>query len=212
VASSRRQGRAGSADSRPTGSADAVRHPADTRGRILRIALELFSAQGYAGTSITDIAGRLGTATSALYYHFRSKADILQTLLAEPIAAYTALAELAAANPPARELLGAYLDMTASSRELLSLVSADPGIRALLDERLPVKPADMIEGIITTLAGPGPDHRALIRAHAAFAVVKEGTSTCLTLTGSVTPQDKTDILDAALRVLSPGIGFPSSAA
>jgi AcrR family transcriptional regulator len=178
-------------------------HPAGTRQRILDIALELFSAQGYAGTSIAGIAGKLGTTPAALYYHFKSKAEILETLLAEPIAAYSRLEELASACLPARDLLGAYLDMTVSSRELLALVSADPSIRAVLDERLPVKPADMIGGIIMTLAGPAPDRRALVRAHAAFAAVKEGASACLSLGGSVTPEDKTDILDAALRVLSP---------
>lgn len=159
---------------------------------ILDIALELFSAQGDAGTSIADIAGNPGTTPAALYYHFRSKSDILETLLAEPIAAYTRLRELASGGLPARELLGSYLDMTINSRELLALVSADAGIRALLDERLPVKPADMIEGIIATLADSGPDRRALIRAHAASAVIKEGASACLSLSGSVTPEDRTD--------------------
>ena len=80
-------------------------------------------------------------------------------------------------------------------------LSADPGIRAMLDERLPVKPAVMMEGVIATLAGPDPDRSALIRAHAALAVVKEGASACLSLSGSVTLNDKTEILDAALRAL-----------
>jgi AcrR family transcriptional regulator len=172
-----------------------------TRERILSIALELFSAQGYTGTSIADIADRLGTTKSALYYHFASKADIVQSLLAEPIAAYARLTELAASSPPARELLGCYLDMTAGSRQVLSLASVDPGIRAVLDERLPVRPADMIEGIIAALAGPAPGRPALIRARAAFAVVKEGPGTCLALGGPVTPDDRREILDAALRVL-----------
>jgi AcrR family transcriptional regulator len=180
-----------------------AKHAAGTRERILDIALELFAAQGYAGTSVADIAGKLGTTPAALYYHFKSKVEILETLLAEPIAAYRRLEDLASGNLPARELLVAYLEMTVNSRELLALVSADPSIRAILDERLPVKPADMIEGIITALAGPRPDRRALIQAHAAFAAVKEGASACLSLSGSVTAQDRTDILDAALRVLSP---------
>lgn len=187
------------------GAESGARPAAGTRDRILDIALELFTAQGYAGTSIADIAGMLGTTPAALYYHFRSKSDILETLLAEPIAAYTRLEKLASGHLPARELLSAYLDMTANSRELLALVSADPSIRAILDESLPVKPADMITSIITTLAGPAPDRRALIRAHAAFAVIKEGTAACVSLSGSVTLEDRTDILDAALRVLSPAL-------
>jgi AcrR family transcriptional regulator len=51
-----------------------------TRERILDIALELFSEQGYDKTSLRDIAERLGTTKAALYYHFERKEDILLEL------------------------------------------------------------------------------------------------------------------------------------
>ncbi len=51
-----------------------------TRERILDIALELFSEQGYDKTSLRDIAERLGTTKAALYYHFERKEDILLAL------------------------------------------------------------------------------------------------------------------------------------
>ena len=51
-----------------------------TRERILEIALELFSEQGYDKTSLRDIAERLGTTKAALYYHFARKEDILLEL------------------------------------------------------------------------------------------------------------------------------------
>jgi AcrR family transcriptional regulator len=51
-----------------------------TRERILDIALELFSEQGYDKTSLRDIAERLGTTKAALYYHFARKEDILLEL------------------------------------------------------------------------------------------------------------------------------------
>jgi len=53
---------------------------ASTRERILDIALELFIERGYDKTSIRDIAEQLGTTKAALYYHFKSKADILLEL------------------------------------------------------------------------------------------------------------------------------------
>ena len=84
-----------------------------TRQRILDIARELFARQGFTGTSIADIAGELGTTTAALYYHFRSKADILNALLAEPMVAYTRIIEtLESGSPSAEELLGAFIDLT----------------------------------------------------------------------------------------------------
>lgn len=51
-----------------------------TRERILDIALELFTEHGYDKTSLRDIAERLGTTKAALYYHFKSKAEILLEL------------------------------------------------------------------------------------------------------------------------------------
>jgi AcrR family transcriptional regulator len=53
----------------------------DTRERILAVASELFTEQGYEGTSLREIADRLDITKAALYYHFRSKDEILETLL-----------------------------------------------------------------------------------------------------------------------------------
>jgi len=53
----------------------------DTRERILTVANELFIEQGYEGTSLREIADRLDITKAALYYHFRSKDEILTTLL-----------------------------------------------------------------------------------------------------------------------------------
>jgi AcrR family transcriptional regulator len=52
----------------------------DTRQRILDVALDLFTEQGYDGTSLREIAEQLGVTKAALYYHFESKEDILMAL------------------------------------------------------------------------------------------------------------------------------------
>jgi AcrR family transcriptional regulator len=51
-----------------------------TRDRILDVALELFTTQGFDGTSLREIAERLDITKAALYYHFESKDDILLAL------------------------------------------------------------------------------------------------------------------------------------
>jgi AcrR family transcriptional regulator len=51
-----------------------------TRQRILDVALQLFVEQGYDGTSLREIAEKLGVTKAALYYHFESKEDILLAL------------------------------------------------------------------------------------------------------------------------------------
>jgi AcrR family transcriptional regulator len=50
---------------------------ADTRQRILDVALELFAEQGYEKTSLREIAERLNVTKAALYYHFASKEALL---------------------------------------------------------------------------------------------------------------------------------------
>jgi AcrR family transcriptional regulator len=52
-----------------------------TRERIQSIALELFAEQGYEKTSLREIAERLGVTKAALYYHFRSKEDIVRSFV-----------------------------------------------------------------------------------------------------------------------------------
>ncbi|MPY52273.1 TetR/AcrR family transcriptional regulator [Streptomyces acidicola] len=52
----------------------------DTRQRIQDVALELFAEQGYEKTSLREIAERLAVTKAALYYHFKTKEDILISL------------------------------------------------------------------------------------------------------------------------------------
>ena len=53
---------------------------ADTREPIQSVALELFAEQGYDKTSLREIAERLDVTKAALYYHFKSKEEILVSL------------------------------------------------------------------------------------------------------------------------------------
>ncbi|MEU4197489.1 helix-turn-helix domain-containing protein [Kribbella sp. NPDC026611] len=175
----------------------------DTKAQILAIARDLFARQGYRGTSIADIARALGTTPAALYYHYRSKADVLDAILAEPLAAYAELAERARSGKlGAEELLGAFIDFTAETRQLMPVVSSDPAVRALLDERLPHTPAEMAEAIIAALARGSAEPERLIEARAAYAAAKEGTVAALDLgDGTLSPEHRKVILATALRAL-----------
>ena len=65
----------------------------DTRTRIQEVALELFTEQGYEGTSLREIAERLGVTKAALYYHFKSKEDIVSSFMDDRVAATDELIE-----------------------------------------------------------------------------------------------------------------------
>jgi AcrR family transcriptional regulator len=196
-----------------TSSARSASPAGGTRQRILDIARELFARQGFTGTSIADIAGELGTTTAALYYHFRSKADILNALLAEPMVAYKRIIEtLESGRPSAEELLGAFIDLTVDSRELAAIIDRDPTVLAMIDEQLSRTSEEMTQQVMAALAGPGADRASLIRANAAFSVIKGATMAVLSRdTGGpggpepaaalLDPADRAEILDAALRAL-----------
>jgi AcrR family transcriptional regulator len=99
-----------------------------THDRILDIALELFTEQGYDKTTLRDIAERLGTTKAALYYHFKSKADILLELhlrlhalgsdALDELESYATGLERAAAWP---ELLDRFITEVANNRGLVAL-------------------------------------------------------------------------------------------
>ncbi|MFK0118620.1 TetR/AcrR family transcriptional regulator [Streptomyces sp. NPDC090994] len=56
------------------------RRRGDTRQRIQDVALELFAEQGYEKTSLREIAERLEVTKAALYYHFKTKEEILVSI------------------------------------------------------------------------------------------------------------------------------------
>ena len=175
-----------------------------TRQRILDIAGELFAERGYAGTALADIAERLGATKAALYYHFRSKAAILDALVAEPIAAYSRLAEAASgATMSPADLLAAVIDTSVNARSLLDVLGNDPSARALLDARPAHPSADQINAtLVAALAGPDPSAATLIRAHAAYTVAKLGTLNLLAARGRLDEAERAELLAAALRALN----------
>ena len=52
-----------------------------TKEKIMDVALRMFSERGYEAVSIRDICGEVGIKESTLYYHFKNKKDILDSLI-----------------------------------------------------------------------------------------------------------------------------------
>jgi AcrR family transcriptional regulator len=166
----------------------------ETRQRILDIALELFAERGFAGTSVADIAGRLGTSKAALYYHFRSKAEIAEALIAGPLKAYGLLVESAPGRDP-EDLLGAVIDTTASLYTLADVIGNDPSVRAALRDHVLPRSREINDALIGALGGSP-------QAHAAYSVAKNGTLSLLADSGGqLDPATRGALLAAALRAL-----------
>ena len=55
-----------------------VKNAEERRNEILDAAAELFKQKGFDGTSTGDILEKVGIARGTLYYHFKSKEDIMK--------------------------------------------------------------------------------------------------------------------------------------
>jgi TetR/AcrR family transcriptional regulator, cholesterol catabolism regulator len=113
-----------------------------TRDRILEIAAELFLERGYEGTSLNEIAQRLAISTPSLYWHFKSKQDLLYQFLRLEWEAFLASVEGAVTEgePPARLAAMANAHVTHGLRRLpMSRAFSAQYSKAQLHRTLPAK-------------------------------------------------------------------------
>lgn len=84
----------------------------DTRQRIQDVALDLFAEKGYDKTSLREIAEHLDVTKAALYYHFKTKEDILRSVVDDQLTQVEELIAWGGSQPrtPAtkREVLSRY--------------------------------------------------------------------------------------------------------
>ncbi|MFG2877812.1 TetR/AcrR family transcriptional regulator [Streptomyces sp. NPDC048337] len=76
----------------------------NTRQRIQDVALELFAEQGYEKTSLREIAERLEVTKAALYYHFKTKEDIIISVFEDTTRPIDELIAWAESQPTPRTL------------------------------------------------------------------------------------------------------------
>ncbi|MCX5194688.1 TetR/AcrR family transcriptional regulator [Streptomyces sp. NBC_00249] len=110
-----------SSSSRSGGSGPQQRR-GNTRQRIQDVALELFAEQGYEKTSLREIAERLDVTKAALYYHFKTKEDIIISVFDDVTRPIDELIEWAQEQPRTlemkREVLRRYSEAMAAGRQL----------------------------------------------------------------------------------------------
>ena len=143
-----------------------------TRGRILAVALELIADRGFAATTTREIAERLGFTKAALYYHYRTKDDLLAALVGPAMEELARLVERALPRPSPsarRRVLEGYLDLVVSQRELIRVLADDPSAH----ERPAIRAvAPLADRLVRLLAGtPVPDTAQRTRVRAALGAV-----------------------------------------
>ena len=184
-------------------SAEPVRVKAprgDTRERIQSVALELFAEQGYEKTSLREIAERLDVTKAALYYHFKSKEDIVRSFTEDYVTDLDALIAWGAAQPPTEETRGLLLDRYSR------IVGHRLGVLRFLEQNQAAVHHLMTEGqqdrkklfrtqfetLRDLLAGPDAPLRDRVRA--SVAVVSVGISCMLFEKDSGAPGELHDIV------------------
>jgi len=69
-----------------------------TRATVLKAALSVFSAKGYAAATLDDVAKAAKVTRGAIYWHFKGKADLYNTLVEEMSARGTSIMQQAVAE------------------------------------------------------------------------------------------------------------------
>jgi AcrR family transcriptional regulator len=146
----------------------------DTRARIQRVALELFAEQGYERTSLREIAERLGVTKAALYYHFKSKEDIVRSFTEDYFGQLDALISWGRDQPPTtstgHQILDRYTTILLDGSEVFlflernqaSLGSSDGGKHRFEQFR------PRLNALVEIITGPAAPPRSRIRAAAAI--------------------------------------------
>lgn len=140
----------------------------DTGQRIREVALELFIAQGFEKTSLREIAERLNITKAALYYHFRSKADLIRSLVTPMMDDVDALLEKARTDqPPPRQLFEFAFDTLQRHNAVFAALMRDASAFAHVD--LEARSKQWLEEVPTVLAGPDSSTAQKVSAVFAFS-------------------------------------------
>jgi AcrR family transcriptional regulator len=144
---------------------------ADTRQRLIEVAVDLFTQHSFAGTSLQMIADEMGFTKAAIYYHFRTREELLAAVV-EPIfeqlsAIITAAESQRSAAARADHMLLGYAELAVANRALVSVLACDPSVTTLLRDQ--PHWSELINRQLALLAGDGPDAGGLIKATVVLA-------------------------------------------
>lgn len=99
-----------------------------TRAAVLKAALAVFSAKGYAAATLDDVASAAKVTRGAIYWHFKSKADLYNTLVEELSARGASVVQQAAAEG------GTFLDILRRIFvRLCAVIEDDREVRAVME-------------------------------------------------------------------------------
>lgn len=187
-------------------AADDAGLPMATRSRMLVVAMDLFSQNGFAGTSLQMIADELNLTKAAIYYHFRTRDDLLlalmQPMFIEIGRVVSAAERKRGARARAEAMLNGYADVVSRNRRLTAVTVFDPSVASALRHR-PEWTA-LIERQLALLVNAGSPGSGAVNA----AVVMTGLAGAASTANADVPDETlhAELLDVGRRIL----GLPIS--
>lgn len=129
-----------------------------TRRRLLEEGLAAFAEQGYSGTTIDDIATRVGATRATFYLHFGSKAELVRALVERTNEMLTSvdnpsLAEVVASGQRAqvKTWLGHKFDQWADIKDYVTVshqaAAVEPDIQDSIDAWFEEAIGSMLQGL-----------------------------------------------------------------
>ena len=175
----------------------------DTRQRIQDVALDLFSQRGYEKTSLREIAEQLDVTKAALYYHFKTKEDIVLSLFQDLSKPLDELITWGERQPRTLE----------TKRELLrrysaALADVDPLLRFMQENQATVRDLsigqifkDRMLAMSALIRDPNASITDQVRSTTALFSMHMGLFAAQTIEGD--PEEKRQaVLDVALDLLT----------
>ncbi|MGA8851578.1 MAG: helix-turn-helix domain-containing protein [Aeromicrobium sp.] len=138
--------------------------PATARDRFAEAALDLFLEHGFAGTSLQMIGDRLGVSKAAVYYHFKSKDELLAAVITPAFdrleEVLTEAESVHAESTRRKKALSLYIDYLIGHRRVAAWLSRDG---AALGNPAVWEPAQRLTGRIDAMiTSSSPDAQALV--------------------------------------------------
>jgi AcrR family transcriptional regulator len=170
--------------------------PIDTRQRLLDVAVALVSQHGFAGTSLQMIADELGFTKAAIYYHFRTRDDLLVALMKPILRQIREVVEAAESERTPRTQMDAmvvgFAGIVAKNRSLAAVMVFDPGVHRVL--QLQPDWGDLIGRQLALLMQLDSDTSGVIKATALM------TGLAGAATGAPLDMDETALIEELAQI------------
>ncbi|MEU6088224.1 TetR/AcrR family transcriptional regulator [Streptomyces sp. NPDC047085] len=175
----------------------------NTRQRIQDVALELFAEQGYEKTSLREIAERLDVTKAALYYHFKTKEEIIVSLFEDLTKPIEDLIEWGRSQPHTLETKQEIV-----RRYSLALAGAEPLFRFMQENQATVRELrigdtfkDRMRGLRDIIIDPGAELVDQVRSVSALFTLHAGMFVMQDLEGD--PEKKREaVLEVAVDLVT----------